>query len=49
MLKVENVYPIVNNINFVKKINPQTGELVGRRDFSAGKQAERCARRSMAA
>ena len=39
-LKVKNVYPIVNNINFVKSINPQTGELVGRRDFSAGKQAE---------
>ncbi len=39
-LKLDNVYPIVDNINFVKSINPKTGELVGRRDFSAGKQAE---------
>jgi alcohol dehydrogenase (cytochrome c) len=39
-LKIKNIYPIVSNINFVKSINPQTGELIGRRDFSAGKQAE---------
>ena len=39
-LKVKNVYPIVDAINFVKTINPQTGELIGRRDFTAGKQAE---------
>jgi alcohol dehydrogenase (cytochrome c) len=39
-LKVKNVYPIVDAINFVKTINPQTGELIGRRDFAAGKQAE---------
>jgi len=38
--KVENVWPIVHNINFVKTIDPKTGELVGRRDFSAGKVSE---------
>ena len=31
---------MVNDINFVKSIDPKTGELVGRRDFSAGKAAE---------
>jgi PQQ-dependent dehydrogenase (methanol/ethanol family) len=36
-LKVQNVWPIVSNINFVKTIDPKTGELIGRRDFSAGK------------
>ncbi|MBV8564304.1 MAG: PQQ-binding-like beta-propeller repeat protein [Methylobacteriaceae bacterium] len=39
-LKVQNIYPLINNINFVKSIDPKTGELMGRRDFSAGKQAE---------
>jgi len=39
-LKLQNVYPLINNINFVKSIDPKTGELVGRRDFAAGKQAE---------
>ncbi|HEU0215724.1 MAG TPA: PQQ-binding-like beta-propeller repeat protein, partial [Stellaceae bacterium] len=38
--KVENVWPLVKNINFVKTIDPKTGELIGRRDFSAGKVAE---------
>jgi PQQ-dependent dehydrogenase (methanol/ethanol family) len=38
--KVENVWPIVYNYNFVKGIDPKTGELIGRRDFSAGKQSE---------
>ena len=36
--KVENVWPIVHNYNFVKSIDPKTGELIGRRDFAAGKQ-----------
>ena len=36
--KVENVWPLVQNYNFVKGIDPKTGELIGRRDFSAGKQ-----------
>jgi glucose dehydrogenase len=35
--KVENVWPIVENYNFVKSIDPKTGELIGRRDFTAGK------------
>jgi PQQ-dependent dehydrogenase (methanol/ethanol family) len=39
-LKVQNVYPLVSAINFVKGIDPKTGELSGRRDFSAGKQSE---------
>lgn len=38
--KVENVWPIVHNYNFVKGIDPKTGELIGRRDFSAGPQQE---------
>jgi glucose dehydrogenase len=29
--KVENLWPIVTNINFVKTIDPKTGELIGRR------------------
>ena len=39
-LKVQNVYPLVNAINFVKGIDPKTGELSGRRDFAVGKQSE---------
>ena len=35
--KIENVWPIVRNYNFVKGIDPKTGELSGRRDFSPGK------------
>jgi alcohol dehydrogenase (cytochrome c) len=38
--KVQNVWPLVNNVNFVKTIDPKTGELVGRRDFQTGKVAE---------
>ncbi len=38
--KVENVWPIAQNINFVKTIDPKTGELIGRRDFGVGKVAE---------
>jgi alcohol dehydrogenase (cytochrome c) len=39
-LKVQNVYNLLRNSNFVKSIDPKTGELIGRRDFSAGKQSE---------
>jgi glucose dehydrogenase len=35
--KVENVWPLVKNINFVKNIDPKTGELIGRRDLVEGK------------
>jgi glucose dehydrogenase len=35
--KVQNVWRITENSNFVKNIDPKTGELIGRRDFSAGK------------
>jgi alcohol dehydrogenase (cytochrome c) len=34
--KVHNVWRIANNINFVKDIDPKTGELIGRRDLSLG-------------
>ncbi len=39
-LKVQNVWPLIKNYNFVKVIDPKTGELIGRRDFTAGKAAE---------
>jgi PQQ-dependent dehydrogenase (methanol/ethanol family) len=35
--KIENVWALVKNINFVKGIDPKTGELIGRRDLVAGK------------
>src|SRR5262249_45809716 len=38
--RVENVWPLIKNINFVKTIDPKTGELIGRRDFQAGKVSE---------
>ena len=37
---LKNVWRITQNSNFVKDIDPKTGELIGRRDFSAGKVAE---------
>ena len=39
-LKVQNVWPLIHTYNFVKSIDPKTGELIGRRDFTAGKAAE---------
>jgi len=36
--KIENVWQLVKNINFVKSIDPKTGELIGRRDLTLGKQ-----------
>ena len=38
--KIENVWPIAHAINYVKTIDPKTGELIGRRDFTAGKVSE---------
>ncbi len=35
--KVENVWRMIDNINFVKDIDPKTGELIGRRDLNEGK------------
>jgi alcohol dehydrogenase (cytochrome c) len=35
--KVQNVWRIAKNINFVKDVDPKTGELIGRRDLSLGK------------
>ena len=40
--KVQNVYKGVDNINFVKDINPKTGELIGRRDLAEGKHENLC-------
>lgn len=41
-LKVQNVWPGVKNINFVKSIDPKTGELIGRRDMAEGKHQALC-------
>ena len=41
-LKVQNVWRGVKNINFVKDIDPKTGELVGRRDMAEGKHEALC-------
>lgn len=38
--KISNVWPIITNYNFVKSIDPSTGELIGRRDFTEGKVSE---------
>jgi len=38
--KIENVWPIMKASNFVKDIDPRSGELIGRRDFTAGPQSE---------
>src|SRR5260370_26987399 len=35
--KLQNVWQLTKNINFVKGIDPKTGELIGRRDLTAGK------------
>jgi alcohol dehydrogenase (cytochrome c) len=40
--KVENVWRLVENINFVKDINPKTGELIGRRDLAEGAHKNLC-------
>lgn len=41
-MKVVNVYPGVDNINFVQSVDPRTGALVGRRDMSEGKHKDLC-------
>jgi alcohol dehydrogenase (cytochrome c) len=40
--KIANVWRLVENINFVKNIDPKTGELIGRRDMAAGKHSNLC-------
>jgi hypothetical protein len=40
--KVQNVWRLIKNINFVKDINPKTGELIGRRDFTEGEHKALC-------
>jgi len=40
--KVENVYDLIKASNFVKSIDPKTGELTGRRDMTEGKQKDLC-------
>jgi alcohol dehydrogenase (cytochrome c) len=41
-LKIQNVWQGVKNINFVKSIDPKTGELIGRRDMAEGKHQALC-------
>jgi len=41
-LKIENVYNVAKASNFVKGIDPKTGELQGRRDMTEGKQTDLC-------
>lgn len=41
-LKIQNVWPGVKSINFVKGIDPKTGELIGRRDMAEGKHQALC-------
>ena len=36
--KIVNVWPYIENINFVEKIDPTTGELIGRNEPVAGKE-----------
>jgi PQQ-dependent dehydrogenase (methanol/ethanol family) len=40
--KVANVWRLVQNINFVKDIDPKTGELIGRRDMVEGEHKNLC-------
>ena len=41
--KLENVWPLVKNYNFVKSIDPKTGELIGQMgDYPAGKETTVC-------
>src|SRR6478672_5074878 len=40
--KIENVYNVAKASNFVKNIDPKTGELQGRRDMTEGKQTNLC-------
>jgi alcohol dehydrogenase (cytochrome c) len=40
--EIRNVWRLVQNINFVKDIDPKTGELIGRRDMEAGKHSNLC-------
>src|SRR4249920_1178365 len=41
-LKIENIYNVAKASNFVKNIDPKTGELQGRRDMTEGKQSDLC-------
>lgn len=40
--KLENVWPLSQTYNFVKTIDPKTGELIGRIDLEAGKETLLC-------
>lgn len=40
--KVQNVWRLIKNINFVKDIDPRTGELIGRRDLTEGEHKNLC-------
>lgn len=40
--KLENVWPLSQTYNFVKTIDPKTGELIGRKEFPIGKESLLC-------
>lgn len=40
--KLENVWPLSQTYNFVKTIDPKTGELIGRKELPAGKESVLC-------
>jgi PQQ-dependent dehydrogenase (methanol/ethanol family) len=40
--KLQNVWRLVKNINFVKDIDPKSGELIGRRDMAEGEHKNLC-------
>jgi alcohol dehydrogenase (cytochrome c) len=40
--KLENVWPLSQTYNFVKTIDPKTGELIGRREMPVGKETLLC-------
>ena len=40
--KLENVWRLVKNINFVQDIDPKTGALIGRRDLTEGEHTNLC-------
>ena len=42
VLKVENAYMIGKTYNYIKGVNPKTGELIGRRELPLGKHTNVC-------
>ena len=40
--EIENVWPLAENINFAKGINPKTGEIIGRKPMPVGEETTIC-------